>query len=167
MLILKKRQALVEFVFIVSFLLLLVFGIYETGRIVNNFIRIKEATMYSARQGAIHGLENEKIVEAFLYNVQGMIDENNVSFVGETTNNGEYDLPAAVYEENFNGTNRLTLEIAPGDVNKRINGSWVMVKATYNHKIIMPLFASILNRTGLLVNGDQLPLTRYTIYRIE
>lgn len=162
-----RGQSIVEWAVILPFLLLILISIVELAPLMNAFLKLEKAVQYAARVGATHRSTNLEIREAFLFNTQGMVSSTGLT--GPTIQR----IPPSVVDSavflEFNATGNLAthLEIAPGRIEERVNGGWVMVRAEHRYPIHTPLLRAVLNRGGFLVDGRFFRITRFAIFRIE
>lgn len=157
----QRGQSLVEFAIILPLILLILLAIFEIGPLMNTFMKIEKAAQYGARTASIHGTENSSVLRAVLYNMQGMTG-------GEGDFTTKSNGTETISVETHNGMERTIVEITPGNVENRINGSWAMVRVTYRYKIITPLVASLFHFGGdSMYDDNHYEITRYAIYRVE
>ena len=161
----KKGQSIVEWAIILPFLLLVLISIVELAPLMNTLMKVEKAVQYGARIGAIHGKTNAEIRDGVLFNMQGMVNSNNLNGIGPYSSS-QHDAKVYAYSEVHQGSERTYIEIVPGEIDKRINGGWVMVKVTYMHPIYTPILRVVLDVGGFLEDG-KFPVVRYAIYRIE
>lgn len=161
----KRGQSMVEWAIILPFLLLVLISIVELAPLMNNFLKVEKAAQYGARVGAIHNKTNDEIKDAVLFNLQGLVKSNGLQYISPYSS-GQHDAKVAAYSESHDGYERAYIEIVPGEIDKRINGGWVMVKITYRHPIYTPMLRTVLDFGGYLEDG-KFPIVRYAIYRIE
>lgn len=158
----NRGQSLVEWAVILPFLLLVLFSIIELAPLMNSFIKVEKAAQYGARTGAIHGTTNDEIVQNIAYNMQGMVEANNLTLKGASGNQD-----GIIYSANGNGIEQTIIEIVPGNPTNRINGSWVMVRVTYRYPLFTPIIKTLFQSSDVMFDKDHFDVTRYAIYRIE
>lgn len=161
----KRGQSIVEWAIILPFLLLILISIVELAPLMNTLMKVEKAVQYGARVGAIHGKTNAEIRDGVLFNMQGMVNPGDLVGIGPYTSS-QHDAKVYAYRETFQGSERTYIEIVPGEIDKRINGGWVMVKTTYRYPIYTPILKGVLDWGGFLEDG-KFPIVRYAIYRIE
>lgn len=161
----KKNQSIIEWAIILPFLLLVLVSILEIGPLMNNVLKVEKTVQYSARQGAIHGNTNEDIRDAFIFSMQGVVNPDNLVSVDNMGTSSGTKISGFV--EKIDGIDRTTIEIIPGEIDKRINGGWVMVRANYYHRIYTPLLQTVLDFNGSLIDDKYFPIPKYAIYRVE
>lgn len=158
----KRGQSIVEWAIILPFLLLVLFSIIELAPLMNTFIKIEKAAQYGARTGAIHGTSNDKIAQNVAFNLQGLVEEKDLTFKGSSGNQD-----GILYSASGNGIEQTIVEIVPGSSTKRINGSWIMVRVTYRYPLYTPIIKTLFKSSDVMFDANHFDITRYAIYRIE
>lgn len=158
----RRGQSIVEWAIILPFLLLVLFSIIELAPLMNTFIKIEKAAQYGARTGAIHGETNDEIVRNVALNLQGLVDESDLTLKGSSGNQD-----GVLYTADGNGIEQTIIEIVPGNPTNRINGSWVMVRITHRYPLYTPIIKTLLKNSNVMFDDDHFDVTRYAIYRVE
>lgn len=158
----QKGQSIVEWAFILPFLLLVLFSILELAPLMNTYLKVEKAAQYGARTGAIHGKSNESILTNVAYNLQGLVDASQLRNAGVNAGGD-----GVLYSQTIDGMERVVIEVVPGNPAQRINGSWVMVRITYRYPLYTPMLKTLLKGSDVMYDNDHFDVTRYAIYRVE
>lgn len=163
----KRGQSIVEWAIILPFFLLVLISIVELSPLINTFLKAEKGSQYAARTGAVHGASNQDILKSLGLSMQGLMDVT--QFQGPVTfQDTQHGSETSAYSEYYsNGNLRSYVEIVPGKVEDRINGSWIMVKVQYRYPLYTPLIKTLLDVGGYLKDGTYFEIVRYAIYRVE